>query len=267
MRDDAVGYTDLTEITAADGHEWACMMHPGVWSEARLGFVNEPFHYEWYELEMRHRRFAVVAPREHAKSEVYSVNTTAHHVLYRPGSWQYVFSSTLDQSKILLERVVSAVAAASPDLLASPPKFSTTDVVFRNWARVTVASVGKAIRGIHPDRIVGDDVLKEENTLTNLQRRRLESWWLGTVGPMAHPGSTRPMGFGRLRPKGRVPIVYHPPTTIGIVGTPFHQLDLLMSLRDNPIYVFRRYSSSFVPSDLVSGTFAVEASGGLLRAA
>lgn len=266
MRADAVSYTDLTGLTMNDAHEWACMMHPGVWAESKLGFVNQPFHWEWYELEMRNKRCAVCAPREHAKSEVYSVNTTAHHVEYRPGSWQYLFSSTLDQGKILLERVISAIATAAPDLLVSPPRFTTSDVVFRNWARVTVASVGKAIRGIHPDRIVGDDVLKEENTLTNLQRRRVESWWLGTVGPMAHPGSTRPMGFGKLRPAGRVPIVYHPPTSISLVGTPFHQLDLMMSMRDNPIYVFRRYASTFRPSELIPGTFAVEATGGLIAA-
>ena len=267
MRTDAVGYTDLTGLTMSDAHAWSCMMNPGVWSEAKLGFSNEGFHWEWYELEMRHRRVSVCAPREHAKSEVFSINTTAHHAIYRPGSWQYLFSSTLDQSKILLERVVSAVATDAPDLLASPPKFSTTDVVFRNWSRVTVASVGKNIRGIHPDRIVGDDVLTPENTSTNLQRRRLESWWLGTVGPMAHPGSTRPMGFGKMRPRGKIPVVYHPPTTIVLVGTPFHALDLLMAMRENPIYVFRRYASSFHPADLVPGTFSVEAAGGLAKAA
>ena len=40
----------------------------------------------------------------------------------------------------------------------------------------------------------------------------------------------------------------------------FHQQDHLMSMRDNPIYHFRRYSAQFNVGDLVSGTWAVEVS-------
>lgn len=267
LRTDYITYEQILNLPFDQGLERACFDHPGVWADRKLGFINEPFHWEWYELEIMARRLCVVAPREHAKSEVFSVNTTAHHVIYRPGSWQLIFSSTLDQAKILLERAVSAVAIAEPGLVENPPRFATTDVVFRNWSRVTVASVGKAFRGIHPDRIVGDDVLSEVSTLTNYQRRKLESWWFGTVAPMAHPGSTRPMRWGRLQPRGKVPVIFHPPSQIDLVGTPFHSLDLLMAMRDNPIYVFRRYTSSFSPQELVPGTLAVEARGKLRLAA
>jgi hypothetical protein len=50
-----------------------------------------------------------------------------------------------------------------------------------------------------------------------------------------------------------------PATRIMLVGTPFHQQDLLMGMRDNPIYSFRRYKAEFAESDLVDG-LAVEVS-------
>ena len=255
-----VRYPDLTGLTVPEGVEWACSQHPGVFSERKLGYVNQLHHWEWYEL-VHAPRLAIVAPREHAKSEVFSVVTTAHHAIYRPGCWQIVFSNTQDQGKIILERILSAVSVAAPLLLDGPPRMTTTDAVLGNWSRITVAGVGKSFRGVHPDRIVGDDIMKEENTHTNHARQKLEAWWFGTVGPMAHPGVERAMRWGRLAPQGRVPVVKHPPTTITLVGTPFHQLDLLMQMRNNPIYAFRRYVSQFKPEELVPGTLAVEAKG------
>lgn len=230
--------------------------HPGLWAELALGFDNPPFMDEWYSIALTRSRLCVVAPRGHAKTQVFSVNLTAHWAIYRPGSWQYLFSATLDQAKQTLERVVATVQRANPGLVARMPKNESAEVIFANWSRVTVAGAGKAVRGAHPDRIVGDDVLTEETAGTAYQRRKVENWWFGTVGPMAHSGVRRPLGWGRLR--GRVPQWDYPATRILLVGTPFHQLDLLMSMRANPIYHFRRYSAVFCPSELVPGTWAVE---------
>ena len=44
-----------------------------------------------------------------------------------------------------------------------------------------------------------------------------------------------------------------------MVGTPFHQSDLLMGLPKNPIYEWRRYTAELDEDDLVPGTWAVEA--------
>jgi hypothetical protein len=52
--------------------------------------------------------------------------------------------------------------------------------------------------------------------------------------------------------------VVMPATKVHLVGTPFHQQDLLMSMRSNPVYEFRRYAAEFDPADLVPGTTAVE---------
>ena len=204
---------------------------------------NEDFHWEWYATEIKYRRFCIIAPREHAKSEVLSVITTAHRAVYRPGYWQYLFADTESQSKLLLERVLATIATAEPHLLEKMPKDETTDAILGNYARITVAGRGRAVRGAHPDRIIGDDVLSEGSTATSLQREKVSRWWEGTVAPMAHPGTLRKIGWGRIRK--RAPILRYKPTVIGLIGTPFHQQDLLMTMRANPIYEFRRYSAIF----------------------
>jgi hypothetical protein len=71
-----------------------------------------------------------------------------------------------------------------------------------------------------------------------VQRRRLERWWPGTVGGMAHPGTWRTIGTGSTLLRA-----WFSPTRIYLVGTPFHAQDLLMSMRASPLYRFRRYSA------------------------
>lgn len=245
------------DLTTGQAIDLACQYHPGVFAERRLGYENAPFHWEWYELGMRERRLAIVAPREHAKSEVFSVISTVHHALYRPGSWQWIFSSTSEQSGRLMERIKAAMAQADIEMVDKAKKFNQTDVIFANYARVTVGGAGKAVRGAHPDRVVGDDILSEGDANSSLHRRRQETWWKGTVGPMAHPGTWRRLGWGDTNRYSQR--IWYPPTQIVLVGTPFHQLDLLMSMRTNPLYTFRRYDAEFEPEELVHGTYAVEA--------
>jgi hypothetical protein len=57
-----------------------------------------------------------------------------------------------------------------------------------------VRGAGVGARGIHPDLIVGDDVLDDDNALSSAQRKRMERWWFGTVGGMSHPGVERTIG-------------------------------------------------------------------------
>ncbi len=250
---------DLTPVELSMGSmvDLACQYHPGVFAEQRLGFKNAPFHWEWYELGMKETRLAVIAPREHAKSEIFSVISTVHMALFNPGSWQYVFSATHTQGTLLMERIVSTMAAVDVEMVDKAVRFQQSDVIFSNYSRVSIAGAGKGVRGIHPDRIVGDDILTEEDAMSQLARRRRDIWWKGTVGPMAHPGTYRRLGWGRLTK--HAPMIWYPPSKILLVGTPFHQLDLLMSMRTNPMYKFRRYDAEFEPHERINGTYAVEA--------
>lgn len=228
----------------------ACAGHPAVWAERKRGFTNSALHYEWYDLALRERRLAVVAPREHSKTEVFTVNATAWRSIYQEGTWTYIFALTLDQAKEMKARIDSAIEEAAPHLIAGARTKTTQETIYANYSRVTVAGAGKAVRGSHPDVIIGDDILEEATTQTRHVREQVARWWFGTIGNMGHPTTTRLVTGGRK--------VVMPPTKVFLVGTPFHREDLLMSMKTNPLYRFRRYSAEFNLNQLVDG-LAVEA--------
>lgn len=243
---------DLLQQPVEDVEELLCRADLGVWTERKIGLEMAPLHWEWCSLRMHSRRLAVIAPREHSKSETFTVNGTAWESIYNPGLWTYVFAQTGDQSKAMLERIIAAVGVAAPWMVDGMVSQNKQHCVFANYARVDVAGSGKAVRGAHPDRIIGDDVLEEGSAGTSLQRKRVERWWFGTIGGMSHPQTTRAVG-----PRGREKVMPFGSTKVFLVGTPFHQQDLLMGMKENPVYEFRRYAAEFDPGDLVDG-LAVE---------
>jgi len=216
-----------------------------------------PFHWEWCELAMTERRLAIVAPRDHSKSESFSVNATTWRSTYQIGVWTYIFMRTGDQAKEMITRIESAMQETCPQLVDPPRRRTSNDILFQNGSRVTAAGAGKAVRGAHPDFIVGDDVLEERSATTELERKRVDRWWKGTVANMAHPGSVRAVRMDQHSEPVRVVM---PPTRVFLVGTPFHEQDLLLGMRSNPLYAYRRYAAEFRPEDLVPGTWAVEVS-------
>ena len=244
--------SDWQDAPLDDAVELACKAHLGVWAERKRGFENALHHWEWSELAMTRRRAAIVAPREHAKSEVWTVNQCAWRCIYEPGIWCYVFAQTGEQAAEIKERIDKAIAEAAPWMVEGEHGMNTTESIYANWSQVNAAGAGKSVRGMHPDVIVGDDVLEEGNCLTSLQRKRIARWWFGTIGGMAHPGTTRVLGTTGIRKA-------FPPSRVHLVGTPFHQQDLLMGMRENPMYEFRRYAAEFDPAELPEpGSLAVE---------
>lgn len=224
--------------------------NPGAWAEQRRGFQNAPFHWEWYGLVRDGKRVAVVAPRDHAKTEVFTVNATAWRSIYTPGLWTYIFSNTLDQAQDFKARIDAAIEEVAPWMTARMQVQTLRESRYANGARVTVAGVGKSVRSVHPDVIICDDVLDEKNTLTRVKREKVARWYFGTVSNMAHPGTVRV-----VRRYGRFVM---PPTRMFLIGTPFHQNDLLMGMKDNATYQWRRYSAEFHDADRVGNSWAVE---------
>jgi hypothetical protein len=244
----------LLELPADEIEEAACAAHLGVWTAQRRGLQMAAHHWEWCELAMTRTRLAVVAPRESAKTETFTVNAGAWRSIYEPGCWTYLFAQTSDQAKAILARIVAAVETTRPELVDAAMENSAQSVVFSNGSRIDAAGAGKRVRSAHPDVIIGDDVLDDESTATGHQRRKTEKWWFGTVANMAHPGAVR-----RIREaSGRIVERRMPPTRMHLVGTPFHQSDLLLGMRSNALWAFYRYAAEFWPEQLVPGTLAVE---------
>lgn len=240
----------LADLSYDESMELFKQTHLAVWTERVRGFECAPFQWEWCELAMREQRLCLVAPRDHSKSETVSVDSCAWRICYRPGIQCVIFTSDVEVAKELKERVDTAVAQHDEMLLEGATIRNVKRTTYANGASIRVRTTGQKVRGLHPDHIVGDDVLSDENTATHYQRKKVERWWFATVEGMGHPGTWRVVGRHKI---------WMPPTTIHLIGTPFHQSDLLMSMRSNPIYRYRRYAAEFDPSDLVPGTYAVEA--------
>lgn len=239
----------LAKLNPGEAEELLCKQDLGIWAERRRGFNNAPFHWEWATLAMTVPRLALVAPREHAKTEVFTVNQVTWRCTYTPGLQCYVFAQTADQAKLIKARIDAAMEETAPWMITGNrnQEFS----LYANHSQVTVGGAGKKVRGAHPDLVIGDDVLSEGNSMTEHQRKQTERWWFRTVANMAHPGTDRFVGGTAGRR------VYFPPTRIHLVGTPFHRKDLLMGMKSNPMYRYRRYAAEFQQEDLVDG-WAVE---------
>lgn len=243
--------SEFMGLSEAQVNELLCRANPGVWAEQRRGFTNAALHWEWYNLATSAARLAVVAPREHAKTECLTVNMTAWRSIFQPGTWTYVFANTKEQGVEIKDRIDEAVREDRPMLVENARTMTKSESRYWNYSRVTVAGAGKAVRGAHPDIIIGDDVMEEDTAMSRAHREKLARWWFGTIGGMAHPGTFRKVLGGK-----KVPM---PATRVFLVGTPFHHEDLLMSMRTNPMYKYRRYAAEYRPGDLVDG-MAVEVS-------
>lgn len=237
-------------MTRAEKLEVLCEVDCATWAEKKRGFRNQPFHLEWYDVLQTESRGCIVAPRDHGKSEVCTVNHVAHKSAYSPGFWSYVFCATKDLAYELKERIDTCLEAAHPELFRGRVRRNKTTSVYANGSRVQVAGAGSRVRSAHPDLIIGDDVLEESKCATEHQRKKTERWWFGTVANMAHPGTWRVVRGHGLR--------WFPPSRIFLVGTPFHASDLLLGMRTNGQYVFLRYAADFLEEELVPGTCAVE---------
>jgi len=196
------------------------------WSYVKRGFDNPPHIKEWYGLINqvivgKIRRLCIIAPRDHAKSEVFAVSTSVWCSFYGKSvgiEWIYIFCDTQPQANDILDRISETVEEIYPELTIKAKRWERRDKIFSNGFRVTVRGAEASVRGAHPDLIIGDDVLSDSNSASNSTREKIKKWWSGTVSNMAKPT-----------------------TRIIIEGTVQHELDLLWSLKNNPIYIWKRY--------------------------
>jgi hypothetical protein len=183
----------------------------------------------WCRLVAESKRLVLLAPRDHGKTTLmlafllWQCYRHAHDEFGRPRSKPtgvfsaVLFSATKAQASVLLEKFRDLLAA-NPGLMgalgpASLPepgpstrRWSQTDVALASGARVSIRAYRTSTRGLHPDVLVLDDVLSDQNSGTSDQRAKTWHYFVSTLLPM-HPGK------------------------LVVVGTALHQDDLLHRLR------------------------------------
>ena len=198
------------------------------WSQEVRGFYNPQHIQEWYGLINKVlfqglRRLCVIAPRDHAKSEVFVVSTVTFLSKYGMDlgwCWVYIFSDTQPQANEMVDRCYTEISRCYPELTNRMLKNDVMEKKLRNGFRFMGRGAGASVRGAHPDLIIGDDVLNDLNSANNQGREKIKRWWAQTVTNMAKPTSA-----------------------IILEGTVQHELDLLMSMKNNTSYMFKKYSA------------------------
>ena len=185
-------------------------------------------HQSWCNLITEHPRLVLLAPRAHSKT-----TTTLAFVLWqfyrhgtdpttgRPrskpaGIYQAVlFSATHAQARMLMalfRQLVDANAwlfPDTPDLVAGlGPRIGASDTRVRlaSGAELHTRAFGTSTRGLHPDLLVLDDVLSDQNSGSEFQRAKTWRYFVRTLLPM-HAAR------------------------ILVVGTTLHAADLLQRLK------------------------------------
>lgn len=134
--------------------------------------------------------------------------------------WVFIFSDTQPQANEMVDRCYTSIGQVYPELTYRMLKNDVMEKKLRNGFRFMGRGAGASVRGAHPDLIIGDDVLNDSNSETNQGREKIKKWWSQTVTNMAKPTSA-----------------------MILEGTVQHELDLLMSMKDNPSYMYKVYSA------------------------
>lgn len=180
-------------------------------------------HREWDEILQLYDRVQLEAARDHGKSHFWSLAYPIWMAGYvKPGSLGYIFSSTQDTASALLQIVkdellhneqFAHLIPATGDRL-----WSNKEITLRNGSRIRARGWGVRVRGGHPQWIVCDDCLSDDDIYSETIRRRSIDYFLSAITNMIVPGGQ-----------------------IIVVGTPMHYGDLYGHLRTLGTYYCKKY--------------------------
>lgn len=184
-------------------------------------FMVAEHHEEWDQLLADHDRICVQAPRDHGKTFFFDFAFPIWKSAFIPNGKGYIFSATQPQAVRILEDIKEEIES-NPKLQWLVPKnkkkWSSTAITLANGHKIYARGYGTKIRGAHPDWIVVDDGLNDEDAYSELVRQKHIDYFYTAITNMIIPGGQ-----------------------IVVVGTPFHAADLYADLSKNEKYCFRKY--------------------------
>lgn len=195
-------------------------------------------HVTWGEALQDYARLVILAPRDHGKTweelcyvwwRCWRHGLDPHTGERDPAAGTFravLFGAVMQNALELMERFLELGDANNDGVLGGivpqPGSASRTalkamrsarHVRTTNGADVQVRSFRGSPRGLHPDLVVGDDVLDDKNMATAYQREKVWKKWVGTIEPMVNVAAGG---------------------QIVLVGTAFHYTDLLHRLKPSP---------------------------------
>lgn len=183
-------------------------------------FIASEHHIAWDKL-LESPRLCVLAPRNHGKTYFFSFAYPIWKAFYGPGKEGYIFSATDKQAERILEDVKEEIET-NPKLSHLCPankikNWTSKRITLANGHTIRARGYGTKTRGAHPDWIVVDDGLNDEDATSEAIRTKHNDYFFQAITPMINPG-------GEIR----------------VVGTPFHAADLYGELAQSTIYAFAK---------------------------
>lgn len=192
-------------------------------------FPSPSFHQDLVDMvdseDAKGNKFAIAAPRGHAKSTLFTFIYSLHALLFDKAKFILLVSASEDIAKRFL-RSLREEFEFNKDIewLFGPQKtdkWSETEfMISHNRATVIAKGRGAQVRGLQanigkrPDLIICDDLEDDELVLSETRRHDLESWFTSALIPALDPQ------VGRLI----------------FVGTVLHMDSLLNRLLDDETY-------------------------------
>lgn len=186
-------------------------------------YIVADHHVQWDALVTTQLRLAVLAPRDHGKTYFFDFAYPIWKASFTPNGKGYIFSATQPQAIRILEDIKEEIES-NPKLQWLVPtkkkQWSSTSITLSNGHKIYARGYGTKVRGAHPDWIVVDDGLNDEDAYSEVTRQKNIDYFYTAITNMIIPGGQ-----------------------IIVVGTPFHGSDLYADLSKNPRYCFRKFSA------------------------
>lgn len=203
-----------------------------IFQKLELGLEVGPHHHEWWEDLQTKEDVIEVSPRDHGKSHFFGRGVPLWAARYDPwiqeililGPDKPTASESLEKLKDLL-----AGSKSLRYLIPSDRKThfnSKTEIKLSNGVIIRAKGYWSNLRGRHPQLIILDDVLNEENCRTKEGRKKLRDRFFQVVYPM------KDKGMPEMRAQGYKPQII-------VTGTVQDSDDLYHELLKNPEFVGR----------------------------
>jgi hypothetical protein len=188
-------------------------------------------HLDWDDLLMKNKRVCILAARDHGKSFFVNFAYVLWRLAFFPRVKIAVFSATKDQAIRILDDIRNEIEENPKLQWLLPPGFlegkrtgrtvwKATHIKTSNGGTVIARGFGTKVRGVHPDDVICDDVLNDEDAWSQLIRERHNEYFFSAI-------SNLPVPNGRIY----------------VIGTPYSNGDMYAKLKKNKRYKFAKFAA------------------------
>lgn len=201
-----------------------------VFQRVELGMEIGSQHKIWWNHLQQEEDICEMAPRDHGKSQSLARAYPIWRIKYDKWTKQVLILGADQPSAVEnLDKIKDLIGSSISLRYLIPTKrrdtfFSRTEILLSNGKSMKAKGIGSPLRGRHPQLIVLDDVLNEDNSLSPEHQDRMRRYFNEVIVPMKDKGLDwqRKQGFR---------------SKIVVVGTAQDRNDLYHELQANQEYV------------------------------